>query len=606
VAPSAQTDAGGWAAIERIVTNKAGARHIRWSDDAGLYLQATASGFTMARRTVPAADWAGSAIEISLARGMAVTGTVRKSDGTPAAGVRVRGTQPENWGWVEDGHEAVTDSRGSFYLSGFAPGWVSLHAVLIRADAAWVEDAWAEAGCADTEIRLPAEPTRRCIRLLVSGEDGIPVAGARWDAEDDVFSRASRHGWLQDGVLMLPADPDVQWVTIAHPRDTDQAALPWATTVVGPLGARGGDLEVEMPRGFTVFGTVRDEHGKPLKDVLMWAKPLVAVGATERVVSRAQSVSHSDIEGRFRMGGVPPGRVQVEARKEGWSAKPMRFSVPAGLLEFVMHRTPTLRGFVRYPDGSPAPEATVYVHGEKRAEQGWANVVVYQDGHFLISPDGPRAIRLRAGFSPSGVDDMAASEVTVGAGVEAGTIVLTVPRSRGLLVLIPDWPATVAGAARLMNGPYSPGSSEWILGGRVSFNAIDWRAPLSVYCGPLPDGRIAFAPEISPTSKEVTVALVPSRTIRGRACGFPSDAKPASAWADTSAFEARGSVRPDGTFLIHGVPPGGCRVCVLFKRGRDVWAGSVWDAGSAEQVEVELRQKNEADLPAWIYPRPQR
>ena len=280
-------------------------------------------------------------------------------------------------------------------------------------------------------------------------------------------------------------------------------------------------------------------------------------------------------------------------------------SVPTGPLDFIMRPLRRLRVFVRHEDGTPAPKAVLYVLGLDAEAEGWSRVAVDRDGkgNFSMSGFGSRVIRLRAGLSPSGAEDMAASEVTVGSEVDPEAIVLTVPRSRSLLVRIPDWPASALGAARLANGPYSPGFSEWIVGGAASFEGIDPRAPLSFYCGPLPDGRIAFSRDLSAAGAEVTVPLVPSRSIRGRARGFPADAQSCSVWADTSAFEAPGRVGPDGSFLVRGVPPGACRVCVVFKRGKEVWAGSVRNTGSGDPVTVEVRRMDETAVEAWVSPR---
>jgi hypothetical protein len=592
----ATTDADGLATIERVRRSAA-------------YLQVTASGFTLGRRTIPAADEAETVVEIALARGTVIAGRVWKADGTAAEGVRVGATQPEQRGWVVDSHEAVTDRRGAFRLSGIFPGWVSLHATLHEGDAVWVADATAEAGGLNAEVRMPAEPVRRKIRVLVRGADGLPVSWARWHAEDGLYTpyyRASSHGIVENGEFLLPPDPDVQWVTISHPRDKDQGDLPWAPAVVGPLGSRGGDLVVAMPRGSTVSGAVRDERGNPLRRVSVFARPLIPEGETLRSASdKAWSMAWTDRKGRFLIEGVPPGRVEVDPfTGDGeWSVEPMRGSAPADGLDFVVLRQPRLRGSVRHPDGTPAPEAELYVQGADAEAKPWSGVRVDRTGNFSVYHDAPGGIRLRAGLSPSGPEDMVASEVVADPGVDDEAVVLTVPQSRSILVRIPDWPASAVGAARIASGPWSRGHSSWILGDVARFEGIDPAARLSFYGGPLSDGRIAFSREL-PTADEVSVPLVASRTIVGRARGFPFGAEPDGAWADTSEFEAPGRVDPTGSFSIRGVPRGACRVRVVFRRGTDVWAGSVWDTGAAVPIEIEVRRMDEAAYAAWVFPRP--
>jgi hypothetical protein len=259
---------------------------------------------------------------------------------------------------------------------------------------------------------------------------------------------------------------------------------------------------------------------------------------------------------------------------------------------------------VCYREGTPALQARVFARGVDALSPGWSEADVGKDGAFSVYLDEPGAIRLRAGLPPSGVRDMAASEVRLDPQSDRKTVVLTVPSGRSLLVRIPDWPAFVPGAARLTNGPHSPGASEWIVGGVAKFESIDARAPLSVYCGPLPDGRIAFSREIPVSATEIRLPLVASRRIRGRARGFPAGARFDGAWADTRAFTATGRMGPDGRFLIRGVPPGICRVCAVFKRGAKTWAGSTLDAGDQGPVDVEVRRMDEAEFAAWVSSRP--
>lgn len=601
--PSAveKTDAEGRATVPRITRE-------------AIYLQVSAPGFAMARRTIPAADEAETQVEVALARGAVVAGRVLRADGTPAVGAEVRGMQPEQWGWIEESHETVTDGFGAFRLSGYFPSLVSLRATFRDGDGVWEAESKALAGSLDAEVRVPEDPKRRRVRLLVKGPDGRPVPMARWDAEDGLsipYGRASSHGFLESGVADLPADPDVQWVTIAYPRGEDGKPLPWATTVVGPLETRAGDLEVTMPRSRSITGTVRDDRGNPMPDVTVFAKPLIPVGGSERPVSKGWLMSGTDRNGKFEIEGVPPGKVEVSPFKQNWKFDGFEkwrdegvsnLTTPAGPIDFSGTKQRLIDGWVRHADGTPAPEAAVYVLGGNDEKEGWTRVLVGRDGSFSEPYYHFRLIRLRAGLSPSGPEDMAASEVSRRPGV--WPVVFTVPASRSLLVHVPEWPASVPGAARLVNGPYSRGKWAWILDGTARFDGIDSRAPLSCYCGPLPDGRIAFSRDLSAAGPEATVPLVPSRSIRGRARGFPADASSQRVWADTSEFEATGRVEADGTFLVRGVPPGPCRVCVVFTRGEASWAGFARDAGSTDPVEVELRRMDEAELEALTTPRP--
>lgn len=588
------TDKEGWATLDRIRRSAA-------------YIQVTASGFTMARRTVAAADEVETAIEVALERGTVVSGKVYRADGTVSVGVRVCGTQSEQLGWIVDSYESTTDSGGTFRLSGLHPGLVDLQATLHDGESVWSAEVLAQAGSTNADIRLQAEPTRRRIRVMARGADGRAIARARWDLAVGWFGEGRKRtpiGDVENGEFVLPADADVQYVTISRPIGKDGIDLPLATTVVGPLGARGGDLEVVMPSGVTISGTVRDDRGFPMQDVLVCAKPLFMAGEAEQAVWKGWLHSRTDAEGRFHVDGVPLGRVEAAPYREGWFAEPVRSSAPSDRLDFVMHPLRWLHGSVRHADGTRARDAVVYLGGE--GAEDWTLVHVREDGNFSVSYFAPRKFRLRAGLAPSAVEDMAASEVAARPGVDSDPIVLTVPNGRGIRVRIAEWPESAIGVARLSNGPNSPGRLVWVLGNTATFEGVDPSAPLSFYCGPLPDGRIAFSSGLSTAGAEAIVPLVPSRSIQGRALGFPSNSRPDRAWAESGAFQAPGRMGLDGTFVIRGVPPGACRVCVVFRRGEEVWAGCAEDGGSTVPVDVRLRQMDEASFAAWLRGRPPR
>ncbi len=584
----AQTDADGLASFARIA-------------GPAVYVHVRAPGFMMARRTIPAPVGDRPRVEVALARGEVVAGTVRSADGAPVHGVLVRGSQPGQWGWVEGTHEVVTDPLGRFEIPGLCPGWVTLRAVRHEGDGVWVSEEIVAAGRADATVRLPAEPTRRRLTLIVRGADGAPVAAALCDSQGGTSLVPS----LVNGRVELPADPGIQWISISHPRGEDNRRLPWAPIVVGPLGARGGVLEVVMPEGVTLSGTVRDEHGRPLPATRVGVRSLFTDGGIEQSAVEG-SFAVSDAEGRFEVSRVPPGRVEVQPRKEGWDASAIRTSAPTSPLDFVMLRQPRVRGTIRYSDGTPAPKAVLYWRATGAVTDRWMAEHVRPDGHFSVWTLDRGAIQLRAGLRPSGVADLAASELTVEPGPASEAIVLTVPRGPRLRVRVEGWPHFEAGAVRVTNGSTSRGTSAWILGDTATFEEVDPRLPVAVYGGPLPDGRIAYATGISPTDVRVTVPLIASLTIRGRARGFPPEARLVWAWADTEAFAAPGTLGPAGEFMIRGIPPGLCRVRVAFWWGKEWWAGSVRNVNPAVPVplDVEVQEMDEAAFSDWLADRP--
>lgn len=563
-------------------------------------LRATAADYVAATRTVQPTDDPLAEVVIPLTRGVGIAGTVVKADGTLAGGAVVRCTQGE-------GREVVADAQGGFRMSGFLPSLVAVHAIWRDEDAVVEGDSTVEGGTLDAVIRLRAEPTRRRIHLRVRGADGVAVTSATWHAKDEEF--LDRHGddvegEVEDGEAILAPDPRVQWISIESPRDAEGKALAWAPVLVGPLGDRGGDLDVVLPRAVALIGTVRDDEGTPLEGVAVNVMPVVDEGSGEHYVYEDWWFAKSDAQGRFRVEGVGSSRVQVDAQMSGGTNWPKTVvTAPCDPLELVVRRRRVLRGSIRHPDGSPAPEGVLFRWGTQMdsAAGPWNEERVRLDATFEVWTYGAGRVRLRAGLAPTGPEELAVSEVTADAA--ADHVELTIPHGTDVVVHLPDWPAGTPGRASLSNGSTSRAMSAWIEGSTARFDGVDGRVPLAFYCGPLPDGRIGFAPDLLAAGRNVTVPLMAGRAVRGRARGAPASSRPEAVWADAVSFESVGELGADGAFRVQGIPPGACRVCVVFRSGREFWCGSVRNSDSTEAVDIEVSRKSGSELLDWLVDR---
>jgi hypothetical protein len=511
-------------------------------------------------------------------------------------------TQPDLCGWTTEA-STPTDTDGRFLLSGLYPGWVTIEATHMAGDAAWLAKAIVDVGDDIVALRLPRRPTRRELQLVVKTEDGSHLQCGTWHhvpARGPVgySDEIALGGDLVRGEVTLPAEPWMQFVMLTD-CSWDQAR---GAIVVGPLGDRGGVLDVVMPKGAQLRGTVRDQFGRPFDDVLLVAYPLYMDGEIEKATAPSPGTTdRARSDGTFRLALAPEARAEIQAHTVKGDVPPLRTGMPSGPLELVGRRMSQVTCQVLHPNGAPARGAIVYARPADMGVGAWQRHATWGDGNVTFLRHMGRSYRLRALMPPSGVEDAAESEILLG---DVDEVTLVASGSRALTVRVPGWPRTEPGAASVMNGPLARPHAVWLVAGEARLSGLDARAPLSVYCGPLPDGRIAFRRGIPSSQGEVSLALVASRTIRGTARGMPDAAEPDSVWADTSEFVAQGHVAEDGRFIVRGVPEGTCRVCVVFRLGADRWVGSVQDDGTADRLVVDVKRIAGDALEAWIFPRP--
>ena len=254
-----------------------------------LTLTVRAPGFLPATRAVSPSERGPFDVTLRRAEGR-LAGDVVDDRGAPVSAARVEiAAPPMPVRWV------TTDRAGHFAADGLGPG--PYRVVVAHADFA----------PATFEAVAPTSEARFAL---------VPGGGIEGDVRD------ARLGGVPPGVrLELAAGGRTQLLPLqagrftatALPvgRATLTASAPGYVTVTRDVDVVGGDrlhdvtvhdVRLELPRGGTVTGGVRDDHGDAVADAT------VAVGAIR---------ARTDRDGNFRIDGVMPGTARVVAEKAG-------------------------------------------------------------------------------------------------------------------------------------------------------------------------------------------------------------------------------------------------------------------------------------------------
>lgn len=254
-----------------------------------LTLTVRAPGFLPATRAVSPSERGPFDVTLRRAEGR-LAGDVVDDRGAPVSAARVEiAAPPMPVRWV------TTDRSGHFAADGLGPG--PYRVVVAHADFA---PATFDAVAPTSEARLPL----------------VPGGGIEGEVRD------ARLGGVPPGLrLELAAGGKTQPLPVQGGRFTGTAlpvgratltaSAPGYVTVTRDVDVTGGDrlhdvtvhdVVIELPRGGTVAGRVRDDHGDAVADAA------VAVGTLR---------ARTDRDGNFRIDGVLPGAARVVAEKPG-------------------------------------------------------------------------------------------------------------------------------------------------------------------------------------------------------------------------------------------------------------------------------------------------
>ena len=364
-------------------------------------LDASAPGHSTTTRSLMLGEGAADhpPVEIEIAPGALVSGTVVGPDGRPVAGAEVLAIAVDDstplatlearlgpWGVaMRTAASARTDADGRFEVDALAVP--ARYRFFARRDGI-VRSALTDpplAADAPGRHAAGAVALRRAASIVVQilDPDGAEVVDARVWVDLMGMDLVPEKGPRARFTLLPPGDYDVR-----------VAKAPWATAVRRVTVVEGDEAEmtVRLERGVSLEGVVVDDRGTPVAGASVSASSDGDAGGG----------AATDAEGRFRVDGLRPGRYQVSASAQGHGRDGAEASAPGGGLRLVLRRSGTLRARLVLPTGAPPPaRVQVYVEelpagGGSGWQQAWQGGV--GDGHLA----GARArVTLGvAGFAP--------------------------------------------------------------------------------------------------------------------------------------------------------------------------------------------------------------
>jgi RNA polymerase sigma-70 factor (ECF subfamily) len=468
---------------------------------------------------------------------------------------------------------------GEFRFDGIAPGEYRL---TVRADGFVAVTVPVRPGEAD--VRVVLDPAASLAGVVVEKGTGLPVAGLEVSARtarSPTSAAAYRSVSGPDGRFRFGDLPAGEYVLAAGSlfQVGNDAGDEFLAATFGPTPNGALDLRLEVVRGLPIAGVLREPDGRATARTLL----VEATGRTERGdsdwVRRRGARSRPD--GRFRIGGLPPGAYRVvirlatsEGLVEGGPAVTRLEGVTAGTEDLVvdLREGAVVRGVLVDDAGSPVTEGGyvyVYPHGTVAGSEESVATRPDAEGRFHSAPLDParRYDVLAAGFS--GVMQQTAVKVVPG-GAEvriemrrAGTIRGRVVDATGRPV--PDGVGVTAvcttpaaGTAPGRSGvAYTRGRGTFTLEGLGPF-------PFTLRAGGAQSAYVTAeeATGVLPGAAEVVLEVRLGVRVRGR---LEDEAgRPVGSTHLLAFGEGAGSTLPcwgrasaeDGRFEFPGLPPG--------------------------------------------------
>ena len=305
---------------------------------------------------------------------------VRATDvsGKPIAGAKAT-VDAELLNWSRS---AVTDADGIASLRPLTYGGSS-HAVTVEAEG-YVPARASWPGDRPPIASLPVVLKRGApLGGVVRDEQGKPIPGveiyvnvngdmAQLEthlAVPAIYHPGGNGPWLSGDTLLARTDENGRWRTAPAPLDLPRVQMMVLHhdyihcqphiffNAVPPIESlRDGSAVITLRKGVRIAGTVTDERGAPLEDVL--------VGMEEGQWGYESPGRATDRQGRFVFSGMQPGYTALFFKRMGVSSYRAVVNAREGLLPIEVTLRPARKtvGRVVMLDGKPIPGARVRVH----------------------------------------------------------------------------------------------------------------------------------------------------------------------------------------------------------------------------------------------------
>jgi len=423
-----------------------------------------------------APDAAPSPVDVVLAPGAAIAGTVRRRTGGGAEGAIVFARAP---GASAQGGPSPdnlpTGPDGSFVLDGLRAGAVYDLQVLLGSGLGPGPSLKGVAAPADG-VEILVSGTGSIEGNAVDAKTGLPLTAFDVSFEPErmggmVFRIARRAGGVgrrgtgervrvesEDGRFVLDDVPAGKWAVVVEAKGYQTAR---AGGVVVEEATTTDGVEVKVPPGSVLKGRVTDaKSGRPVVEASVSANAAEGAGGPRALLPALEDGGLlTDADGRFEVEGLAAGKVTVRVDHSDYEERTETVELKEGgsTVEVALSRGGTLGGAVLSSTRQPVPGADVTVQA---AGEGGFGRGPFGGGSQSAVTDASGRFRL---------DHLSAGRYTVtaelaGQSAEPQTAVLTAAESKEDLVLVLAGGATLRGVVSGLPQAQLGGVSIWANG----------------------------------------------------------------------------------------------------------------------------------------------
>ncbi|MFP6582784.1 MAG: carboxypeptidase-like regulatory domain-containing protein, partial [Candidatus Hydrogenedentota bacterium] len=316
--------------------------------------------------------------------GMSVSGVARNIDGKPVDGAEIRMSDRSKKGI------AISDASGRFKISGLAKG---KHFVSISSIGYSNSNLWAVAGANDLEFVL--EQQRRVSGRVVDSMSGesferFSVALISTDPQFGILALTELFADYEEGVFVRYAPPVGELNLYVR--------VPGHGAVVFQVHQGGaGQMEietvVEVPKGASVSGHVRDAQGSPIPDAELHVVPPTMGDFANSMLARTNA------KGYFEILDIAPEPIDLWVHAEGHPELKLHFEPRRGSpneYDIVLDESAILEGYLTL-NGLPIADTRLRIFGNiedmvsgKRIRAHYdESITTEQDGFFRFTGIAP-------------------------------------------------------------------------------------------------------------------------------------------------------------------------------------------------------------------------